>query len=78
MDVEFNWNKPVKQVAEEKAGGKNGLLFLANEAICFWLRMSGHTWPENRELYIICHLTPIISMKEKYMDRIILSWMAER
>ena len=22
MDVEFNWNKPVKQVAEEKAGGK--------------------------------------------------------
>ena len=32
MDVEFNWNKPVKQVAEEKAGGKKGLLFLANEA----------------------------------------------
>lgn len=32
MDVEFNWNKPVKQVAEEKAGGKEGLLFLANEA----------------------------------------------
>ena len=32
IDVEFNWNKPVKQVAEEKAGGKEGLLFLANEA----------------------------------------------
>lgn len=32
MDIKFNWNKPVKQVSEEVTGGKNGILFLANEA----------------------------------------------
>lgn len=32
MSVEFKWDKPVKQVAGEKTGGQDGLLFLANEA----------------------------------------------
>ena len=32
MKVEFKWNKPQQQVAEEVSGGKEGLLFLANEA----------------------------------------------
>ncbi len=32
MSVGFKWNKPVQQVVNESSGGKNGLLFLANEA----------------------------------------------
>ena len=32
MDVEIKWNKPAAQIAKEKTGGSEGLLFLANEA----------------------------------------------
>lgn len=32
MKTEFKWNKPPAQIAKEKTGGDDGLLFLANEA----------------------------------------------
>lgn len=32
MEIEFKWERPVKQISEDVSGGKNGLLFLANEA----------------------------------------------
>lgn len=32
MRVEFNWNRSVNAIAEERTGGQNGRLFLANEA----------------------------------------------
>lgn len=32
MKTEFVWNRPVKQIIEEKTKGDAGLLFLANEA----------------------------------------------
>lgn len=32
MKAEFNWNRPLVAIASEKAGGTEGLLFLANEA----------------------------------------------
>lgn len=32
MKIKFQWNKPLKQIASEKTGGKRGNLFLANEA----------------------------------------------
>ena len=32
MKVNFEWNKPIKQIAQEKTGGKQGMLILANEA----------------------------------------------
>lgn len=32
MDVDFRWNKPVPQIAEEALGGDRTLLFMANEA----------------------------------------------
>lgn len=31
MKSDFQWNKPIAQIATEKTGGKPGLLFLANE-----------------------------------------------
>lgn len=31
MKIDFKWNKPEAQIAKEKTGGENGLLFLANE-----------------------------------------------
>lgn len=31
MDIQIKWNKPIEKISEEKAGGKEGLLFLANE-----------------------------------------------
>lgn len=32
MSVEFKWNKPISQIAEEATGGDRTLLFMANEA----------------------------------------------
>ncbi len=32
MDGGFKWDKPTSQITEEKTGGDDGLLFLANEA----------------------------------------------
>lgn len=32
MDVDFRWNKPIPQIAEEALGGDRTLLFMANEA----------------------------------------------
>lgn len=35
MKTEFKWNRPLVKVASQKTGGKQGLLFLANEASRF-------------------------------------------
>ena len=32
MKVDFKWNQSIQKVADEKTGGKEGQLFLANEA----------------------------------------------
>lgn len=32
MKIEFDWDKPIPEIAFDKTGGSEGLLFLANEA----------------------------------------------